>query len=270
MIPTDDRGLTLGDGLFETILARDGALVLAAEHLARLARGCAALGLPQPDLAEARRLCEQAAASVGGRAAVRLTLTAGSGGRGLDRPASPAPRLVATASLAPAPQGPAVLVTSPVRRNEGSPASRLKTLSYVDNVLSRQAARAAGADEALMLNNAGEIACATAANIFWLAEGRLFTPALECGVLDGVMRAQVIAAAAELGLDPTEIRAPRSALNVAEAIFLTNSLIGLRVVSALDGRTAFGGKTIAALADAGESRFLTTAWRNSSAMVNES
>ncbi|HEX6859299.1 MAG TPA: aminotransferase class IV, partial [Caulobacteraceae bacterium] len=56
MIPHDDRGLTLGDGLFETILSLDGELVWLEEHLQRLAEGCAALGLPAPDLAEARRL----------------------------------------------------------------------------------------------------------------------------------------------------------------------------------------------------------------------
>jgi len=235
MIPIDDRGLTLGDGLFETILARNGALVLLDEHLERLARGCVALGLPGPDVEEARRLCKAAARTVSGRAAVRLTLTAGSGGRGLGRPARPAPRLFAAAAPAPKPSAPAVLVTSTVRRNEGSPGSRLKTLSYLDNVLAREEARAAGADEALMLNNAGEIACAAAANIFWLKEGRLFTPALECGALDGIMRAQVLAAAASLGLSVAVVRVSRLSASDADAIFLTSSLIGLRAVGTLNG-----------------------------------
>lgn len=60
MIPHDDRGLTLGDGLFETLLARDGELVLFDEHMERMTAGCAVLGLPAPDLAEARALCEAA------------------------------------------------------------------------------------------------------------------------------------------------------------------------------------------------------------------
>ena len=235
MIPLNDRGLTLGDGLFETMLARDGVLVLLNEHLARMARGCAALGLPAPDPAEVRRLCEAAAETVDGRAAVRLTLTAGSGGRGLDRPAAPSPRLFATAAPSPRPEAPAVLVTASVRRNEGSPASRLKTLSYLDNILAREEARAAGADEALMLNNRGEVACAAAANIFWIGEGRLYTPALDCGVLDGVIRAKVLDSAPTVSLQPVEIRAARSELNAAEAIFLTSSLVGIRPVGRLDG-----------------------------------
>ncbi|HEX6858899.1 MAG TPA: aminotransferase class IV [Caulobacteraceae bacterium] len=231
MIPLDDRGLTLGDGLFETILGKDGELVLLDEHLARLARGCAVLGLPAPDLAEAGRLCREAV--LPGRCAVRLTVTAGGGGRGLDRPAAPEPRLFATAAPAPAP-GPARLITASARRNEGSPASRLKTLSYLDNILAREAARAAGADEALMLNNAGDVACAAVANIFWVEGQTLFTPALECGVLDGIMRDQVLKAAPNLGLKPVETRARREQIVAADEIFLTNSLIGVRPVSNLD------------------------------------
>jgi branched-chain amino acid aminotransferase/4-amino-4-deoxychorismate lyase len=230
MMPLDDRGLLLGDGLFETILARDGVLVLFDEHIERMQRGCMALGLPAPDLEDARALCQSVldeADFPGGRAVVRMTLTAGSGGRGLDRPAGPEPHIFATAAASPRPLGAVALATSELRRNEGSPAARLKTLSYVDNVLARRMAAPA---EALMLNNRGEIACAAAANIFWLRDGRLFTPHRDCGVLDGVMRAQVMALA-----QVEEVRAPRAMLEGAEAIFLTNSLIGVRPVASLDG-----------------------------------
>lgn len=248
MIPHDDRGLLLGDGLFETVLALDGALVWAEAHLDRLEAGCAALGLPAPDRAEARRLMQAAPAAAGlarGRAAVRLTLTAGSGGRGLDRPDAPAPRMFAAASPAPAAAGPVRLMVSGVRRNEGSPASRLKTLAYLDNVLARAEARAAGADDALMLNNRGEAACAAAANVFWLRDGRLFTPALSCGVLAGITRARVIAYAAAQGLETVEARASLDEVLKAEAMVLSNSLIGLRPVSVLGDR-GFAGADLAA------------------------
>jgi branched-chain amino acid aminotransferase/4-amino-4-deoxychorismate lyase len=230
MMPFDDRGLTLGDGLFETILARDGELVLLDEHIARMQAGCMALGLPAPDAGDVRGLCLSVLAEsdlAGARAAVRLTLTAGSGGRGLDRPTDPEPHIFATIAASPRPAGPVALVTSEVRRNEGSPAARLKTLSYVDNVLARRVASPA---EALMLNNAGELACAAAANIFWMRGGRLFTPSTGCGALDGIMRRQVMAA-----IEVEAVRAPRAMLEGAEAIFLTNSLIGVRPVASLDG-----------------------------------
>jgi branched-subunit amino acid aminotransferase/4-amino-4-deoxychorismate lyase len=131
------------------------------------------------------------AADLGPRA-VRLTLTAGSGGRGLDRPDQIIPRLVATAAPSPRVETPATLIIAKTRRNEGSPASRLKTLSYVDGVLARAEARAVGADEAVMLNNRGEVACAAAANLFWIEGERVFTPALECGVLAGIARARLL------------------------------------------------------------------------------
>jgi branched-chain amino acid aminotransferase/4-amino-4-deoxychorismate lyase len=239
MIPLDDRGFTLGDGLFETVLADQGALRRLDAHLDRLSAGCVALGLPAPDRALAEALMRQALEDTGlagVRAAVRLTLTAGSGGRGLDRPDAPSPRLAAAAAPAPRPLAPARLVTAKVRRNDHSPASRLKTLSYLDNVLARTEAREAGADEALILNTRGELACAAAANIFWVADGRLFTPALECGVLAGVTRARVFAAAPALGLQVEAVRAGLDALERAEAVFLTNALIGVRTVESIDGR----------------------------------
>ena len=240
MIPADDRGLTLGDGLFETVLALGGRLVDWSAHLQRMAAGCEVLGLPAPDVDGAETLAQAALASAGldaARAAVRLTLTAGSGGRGLDRPQRPAPRMFATAAPAPAPSGPARLATVTVRRNAGSPVSRIKSLAYLDNVLARVEAQAAGADEAVMLNTRGELACAAAANLFWIRDGKLETPALDCGVLAGVMRARVLAAAAGLGAPAAEVRAPHSVLQQAQSVFLTNSLIGVRPVSSWNGRS---------------------------------
>ena len=199
MIPHDDRGLLLGDGLFETLLALDGRLVWAEAHLDRLDRGCAALGLPAPGRAAAIAAMSAAIEGAGlatGRAAVRLTLTAGSGGRGLDRAATPEPRLFASAA----------------------PAS------------------AAGADEALLLNGRGEAACAAAANLFWIREGRLFTPALDCGVLDGVTRDVVLAAARSAKVEAVEVRAGPDDVVRADGAFLTNSLIGVRPISHLEGR----------------------------------
>jgi branched-chain amino acid aminotransferase/4-amino-4-deoxychorismate lyase len=238
--PLTDRGLLLGDGLFETMLWTGDDLPHLEAHLARMAAGCEALGLPAFDPAEARARC-LAAPDVAGlgqvRAAVRLTLTAGSGGRGLDRPEAPLPRLAASAAAAPAVTTPVDLVLAKTRRNEGSPAARLKTLSYLDNVLARAEARAAGADEAVMRNNHGDLTCAAAANLFWVADGRLFTPALHCGVLEGLARGRVIAAARALDVEVHEVATGAAALDEAEAVFLTNSLIGVRPVRRFEGET---------------------------------
>lgn len=243
MIPQNDRGLLLGDGLFETLLAVDGETPHLAAHLDRMAAGCAVLDLPFDRTLAERRVSDATPAA--GRFAVRLTLTAGSGGRGLDRPAVPLPRLFAKAAASAPVTAPASAIVAATRRNEGSPAARLKTLSYLDNVLARAEAKAAGVDEAVMLNNRGELACAGAANLFWIEDGRLFTPRLDCGVLAGITRARVMAR------EPVEeVAVGIEALDRAQAVFLTNSLIGVRAVSTLGERVYAPHPLIEALATA--------------------
>jgi branched-chain amino acid aminotransferase/4-amino-4-deoxychorismate lyase len=231
-----DRGFTLGHGLFETILWDNRRLDRWDAHVDRLIRGCPALGLPPPDRIACRNAVEDALTAAGSphRAAVRLNWSAGPGGRGLDLPAQPQPVISATAAPLGQPDGPARLVTAAVRRNDRSPAARLKTLAYLDNVLARAEARAAGADEALMLNTEGEVACAAAANVFWIRGGAVCTPALDCGVLDGIIRAEALAACARLGVPVQEVRAKPIQL-IGAPIFLTNSLTGVRPVESLDG-----------------------------------
>jgi branched-chain amino acid aminotransferase/4-amino-4-deoxychorismate lyase len=144
--------------------------------------------------------------------------------------------LLVSVEPAARPERPAALALASIRRNETSPGARVKSLSYLDNVMARLQAQDRGADEALMLNSRGEIAGGAAANLFWLADGRLYTPALDCGVLDGIARGQVIAAAPGLGLAVVETRAQLAELEGAQAVFLTNSLIGVRPVHQIGGR----------------------------------
>ena len=237
-ISTDDRGLLLGVGLFETVLFIDGAPCLWEAHVDRLRHGCAELALPAP---EAAALAEAAAAALNatglgvGRAAVRLTWTGGGGGRGLADPDDVRPRLLASAALAPAPWEGLTLVTSEVRRNPTSPTSRLKTLSYLDSVVARRRAVAAGADEALCLDTAGRVACAAAGNVFWLEGEQICTPAPSCGVLPGVVRAEVLRLAPRFGLTPRLVEVGPERLHRADAAFVTNSLIGIVPIHALDG-----------------------------------
>src|SRR5688572_33315589 len=100
-IALDDRGFTLGHGLFETVLWADGAPEYWDAHVERLERGCRTLGLPTPDRVAFRAAAEAAIAAKGAprRAAVRLNWSAGVGDRGLDPPEIFAPRLTATAAI---------------------------------------------------------------------------------------------------------------------------------------------------------------------------
>jgi branched-chain amino acid aminotransferase/4-amino-4-deoxychorismate lyase len=180
---------------------------------------------------------------------VRLNWSAGRGGRGLDAPDVVAPQLTASAAAVSPPEGAVRLATARTRRNERSAVSRIKSLSYLENVLARAEARAAGAEEALMLNTAGDVACAAAANVFWIRHGEVFTPPLECGVLEGVMRGETIAACRRLGILVEAVAAPPSRLAGAP-MFITNSLIGVRPVASLDGRELPGSPLVAAIAEA--------------------
>jgi branched-subunit amino acid aminotransferase/4-amino-4-deoxychorismate lyase len=235
--PTD-RGLLLGDGLFETLLALEGKVQRPLVHLARMGRGCAALGLPAPDQDQALTVMAEALARSGlthGRAAVRLNWTAGSGGRGLNRPLTLEPRLWASAAASLRPEHPARLMLANVRRNATSVTAHHKTLAYLDNVMARREALAVGADEAVMLNQDGDLACAAASNLFWIEGEQLFTPDLSCGVLAGTERARVLAAAAEARVEARLVQSSAEALQKADGIFLTNSLNGLWPVSHWQG-----------------------------------
>lgn len=248
-----DRGLLLGDGLFETLLAIDGVLQSTEAHLARLDLGCDALGLPAPEYGQALAVMQAAVRQAGlehGRAAVRLTYTAGSGGRGLVRPETLAPRLFATAAPSALPNAPARLILAQVRRNASSPTAHHKTLAYLDNVLARREALALGADEAVMVNTDGQLACAAASNLFWIQGGVLMTPDLSCGVLSGIMRAKVLAAAKALGIATEVAKAGPEALDQAEAIFLTNSLNGLWLASHWKGQQVITSSNAMAMVEA--------------------
>jgi len=228
-----DRGLLLGDGLFETIAVFNGKAIWLADHLDRLTAGAAILGLAMD-----RARIEAATQEVLGQSPhqhgiLRLTLTRGPGMRGLAADGA-SPSLLVT--LSPWAAGtlfaPVKLATSSIRRNETSPASRLKSLSYVDNILAAREAAAAYCDDALFLNTRGHVAATTIANVFILRGSRISTPRLDNGVLPGITRSKLLALgqADERKITPTE-------LSAADAVFLTNSLRLIRPVHSLDGTT---------------------------------
>lgn len=231
-----DRGFALGDGLFETVLAEQGAPRFLARHHARLAAGAAALGLPPPlSLGEIEMLARETlhrSQLDATRAAVRIAWTAGRSARGLARdPAAPG-ALYVSAAPAPAPGHPATLVTARMRRNETSPTAHWKTLSYLDSVMARREAELAGADEAVMLNTAGRVACAAAATLIVVVGDALVTPPLDDGALPGITRARLF----DAGCGLVERRLTTADIEAAPAIALANALIGLRPAARLDGR----------------------------------
>jgi branched-chain amino acid aminotransferase len=137
---------------------------------------------------------------------------------------------------------PASLITASVRRNLHAPSSRHKTLSYIDQIIAAREAQAAGADDALMLNSAGRVACVTIGNLFVEKKGALETPSLAEGILPGIMRAALIAAARLEGIAVREKQLRVADLAGADGVWVSNSLRFVRPVTRLD-KLRFPGRS---------------------------
>ena len=248
-----DRGLLLGDGLFETMRVTGGRVLQWRRHWERLQHGADTIGLALPWTADdLHAAVEQTLRANHLReATVRLTVTRGfaPAARGLPPPAGAVPTLLIRATpFAPYPEhlyrnGMQVIVSRRVRRNERSPLARVKSLCYLDNVIARQEAAERGADEALLLNTRDGAACATTANVFSVRAGRLRTPPLAAGALPGTVRALVRAELAPQLHHPVAA-APLSETDLRESdeLFLTNALMGIMPVCAIDGRPIGSGQ----------------------------
>lgn len=229
-----DRGLLLGDGVFETLLVIGGTPAFLTEHVARLKAGAAALQLMAwPDEAEIGRVVAELARRNGasaGQASARVTVTRGVGPRGVGftNKKFVETRLVTVSAYDQSDAlGPVNLTVGQYQRNENSIVSKFKTLNYLDNTLARADAVAAGADDAVMLNSSGGIACTTTANIFLIRAGAIMTPRVRDGALPGIVRAVLLDAAVSEGIPVQEAPIELSQLGGA-TIVITNSLIGLR------------------------------------------
>jgi branched-chain amino acid aminotransferase len=218
-----DRGLNLGDGVFDTSLARNGRIFRRKSHIDRMADAAEILGIPFDEMAAGTAL--DALAGAIGDGAVRLTLTRGPGPRGLSFPKNPAPVLYGAAAAMQTPLFPVLkLGTTSIRRNETSPASRIKALPYLDSVLALEQASARGADEVLFENTHSRVACLATANIFAIFGRQLVTPPLSDGALAGTTRAFVLSKAHGLHFDVAERSLPLEKFSRADALFATSSL----------------------------------------------
>ncbi len=229
-LPLDprDRGLLLGDGIFETILVADGKPVWLDRHLARMREAASELGIAFDEA----RIGEAVAAVLGPLeiASLRLTLT-----RGVALGGDSNLLATLTAIKSETQFQPVRLVTSAIRRNETAPSSRLKTLSYADSIAAARDAQSRGADDALMLNTAGFVASSTIANVFLLQDRTLVTPSLGQGILPGITRRVILDLAPSLGIQAIERPVGPNELAAADAVFLTNSLRLVRPVTELNG-----------------------------------
>jgi branched-chain amino acid aminotransferase len=230
-----DHGLTVGDGVFETIKVVDGVSFALGRHLARLRRSAEGLGLPAPDETELAKACEQIAAQGTGPGMYRLrvTYTGGVAPMGSGRGDAGPTLIVAIAPAVPQPPVTTVAVV-PWPRNERGALAGLKTTSYAENVIALAAAAELGATEALCADTRGRLCEGTGSNVFVVADGELLTPTTASGCLAGVTRGLVVewSGATEADLD-------LGVLETADEIFLTSTTRDVQPVSTLvwhDGR----------------------------------
>lgn len=129
------------------------------------------------------------------------------------------------------------LTLSPFRVNSKSPLAGIKSCNYLENLLALEEAKTRAFDETVRLNEDGFVASACMANIFWVKDGAIFTPALELGCLEGTTRAFVIEMAERLGLAVHAIAGFFDDLRRADEIFLTSANLGIAQVGSLNGET---------------------------------
>ena len=126
------------------------------------------------------------------------------------------------------------LTLSPFRINTLSPLVGIKSVNYMEHIVAREEARARDFHEAVMLNERGEVASATMANIFWVKEGALHTPALQTGALAGTTRARLLQLAEDIGVPLVEGVNELAQLGDADEIFLTSAGLGVAIVTTFD------------------------------------
>jgi branched-chain amino acid aminotransferase len=241
-----DHGITVGDGVFETVKVTGGQAFALTRHLRRLARSATGLGLPEPDLEFARRgVAEVLSDWPDPTGRLRITYTGGPAPLGSERGDAEPTLIVAVTELSA--RTPTTAVTTvPWTRNERGALTGLKTTSYADNVMALAYAAERGSTEALFANTVGNLCEGTGSNVFVVTGGRLCTPPLASGCLAGVTRALVLQ-----WCGGEEVELPTSVLAEADELFLTSTTRDVQGVHRADDRSipAPGPRTAEAMAE---------------------
>jgi branched-chain amino acid aminotransferase len=249
-----DRGVLYGDGAFEVLRAWRGRMPDLDAHLDRLAAACATLGLHAPPRDRltawvATAVATAVAAGPSRDLRVRIVVTRGSGPLA-SRLATlgPGRTIVVVEPLPAQPQELSLAVVDwplPARRGPG-----VKVLAYLDHVIARELAAAAGADEAVRLDAAGGVAECATANLFIVRDGAVATPRADAGVLPGIVRGHAIALCARFGVACSERQVELAELTTADEVFVTSSLRGIVAVTRIADRHLTAGTLTARLAAA--------------------
>lgn len=247
-----DRGFLYGDSVYETVRTYAGRPCLLDRHLARLARSAARLWIELPGgvAGVGREVLRTLAAAANPETSLRIMISRGGqiGQVSLDLESAGPPGLVIIARPFSGfertcyEQGVDVAVVSVRRTAADALDPSIKSGNYLNNILALREARQRQAFECLMLNQHGHLAEASTSNVFLVSGGALRTPALACGLLDGITRSFLIEVATAAGYPVREEELSHADLLQADEVFLTSSLKEVMPVRAIDGRAIGGGR----------------------------
>ena len=245
-----DHGLLYGDGIFEGIRFYNGRVFRLEEHTDRLWDSARSICLEIPMSKEAmdEALLETIRQNGLRDGYIRQIVTRGIGNLGLNPAQCKRPSVIIIATtIALYPEeayrtGLTVVTCATRRMNAAALNPAVKSLNYLNNVMARIEANLAGADEALMLNDAGNVAECTADNVFVIKKGKVFTPPITAGALRGITRGVAIEVAEELGLEVVETDITRHDVFIADECFLTGTAAEVIPVIKADGRVIGTGK----------------------------
>lgn len=252
LVSVFDHGFLYGDGVYETIRSYGDKIFMRDQHLARLRRSADAIGLAVPKRDWPSLLHEAMARNGAGDdrsdAYIRVTISRGRGDIGLDPALCPTPTIVIMVNpLKPPPAeryrtGVSLIVAKTRRNLPAALDPQIKATNFLNNIQAKREAIAAGAFDSVLLNWEGYVTECTISNLFFVQSGRLCTPALSCGILDGITRGVLLALAEDAGIPVHEGHFTVDALAKADECFLSNTTMEVMPVTRLDGRPVSDGK----------------------------
>lgn len=243
-IDATDRGLAYGDGLFSTLKVCAGVVQLWDLHLQRLQRGAQALFFPHVDWQQLTAEVQQVANTLHAQpvAVLKIILTRGSGGRGYSTSGCESPQRIISTGAYPEiyqdwqRQGIAIIQCETELASHAQLAG-LKTLNRLEQVLIKRELESKGALEGIVCDNQGNVIEACSANVFVLLDDCWHTPSIENSGVAGVLRRHLLSRAAQAGVKIIETQLHRDRLQQAQAICLSNALMGVVPVSAYECNT---------------------------------